>query len=103
MKTELHPDDARFEKAIETMLREIRSTNWAWLANDKDAGDNSPWVLMPLAYAMFQHLFEDVADNPESWGDFLHDALEETIMRFSEPALSKYRAKLQAPLTPPQP
>jgi len=55
--------------------------------------------MVPLAYAMLELLVEDVDDAPESWWEFLEDALCEIVHAESckidaEEAIGKIKGKL---------
>lgn len=78
----MHPDDARFELAIKNMKKVIACIDWSLLANDKEAGANTPDVRRPMAYAMFETLVNDLACNMhDNWHSFLREALTEVVVR----------------------
>lgn len=73
----------RLEYQIAMVSVALRDIDFAKAVGELNAGVNSPSVRIPMAYAMFRLLVEDVADDPASWGDFLRDALNETGMRYA--------------------
>ena len=79
----MHEEDARLEYNIAMCSAALRRLNFSVIVNDLNSGDNSPAIRVPMAYAMFKALVEDIGEDPEKWGEFLRDALEEVIARYS--------------------
>lgn len=82
----MHGDDARFELAIAVMTTALRKINWPELAGDPNCnhGSNSPYIRMPMAYAMFRILVESIGDDKKDWNKFLFEALNEVIFIYGD-------------------
>lgn len=74
--------EERLEYQIAMVSVALRGINFSQIVGELNAGSNSPGVRIPMAYAMFKLLIEDVGDDPTSWGNFLRDALNETRLRY---------------------
>ena len=75
-------EDTRLEYQIGMCSVALRGVDFSQIVGELNAGDNSPLVRMPMAYAMFKALIEDIGDDPDHWAAFLTEALAETIRRY---------------------